>query len=291
MKRGAARFHHLNSNSKWRGNLFGIITSFIASIVLWAFELATKIQLTSIEGRLVRKRYRKARCSGMSRSTTETRAWLLAGMLLIGSFAGCGVVRQRVEMPLAKVSFLSWNCTGARPQVCDQTLATSLDLLRLPTEQLNRLIQDANGPSPEEIDGAWLGINKGCGAAMAGWMQDIKVFKTVDGQRRGYNIAVHQVPIGRLECSGWRPKTKLLSNQPKTLGNFCVIEPKCDCQPLVLDYTLAGNPVYDPSHVLVDDLVVIQEDLILGKASAMVAGKKIGVAYFVLIKPKCDCYQ
>lgn len=229
----------------------------------------------------------------MSFKSKRIPLMLVVGALLSGTLSGCNVtsshIKRHVDLRLAKLSFLRWNSIGSRPKVCDHTLACSLDLLKLSNDQLDQLIQQGQGPDPETMDGPWLGINKGCAAACVGWIQDIKVFQTSNGCRSGYNVAVHQVPISRLECDGWEPKTKLLSDQPKTLGKFCVLEPKCPCLPLKLDYTQAGNPCYDPSHVLVDDLVLIQENLVLGKASAMIAGKKIGVAYFVLIKPHDDC--
>jgi hypothetical protein len=141
-------------------------------------------------------------------------------------------------------------------------------------------------PAPEldELAGAWNGINKGLGPALAGLTQDVKVFDDNGCCVRGYNRLVHQVPICKLSCHGWESQIDSATCEPKTMGNFVAIAPQCKCSPLKLDYTQADNPWYDPSKLLIDDIVKIEPNLLLGRARAQVGIFDIPVAYFVLFR-------
>jgi len=109
----------------------------------------------------------------------------------------------------------------------------------------------------------------------------------------GYNILVKQVSINDLPCRGWQPECDSNTCKPKTRGNFIAVAPTC-CGKLghtvKLDYTIAENPWYDPSRFLIDQLVAIDDDILLGRATANIGAMHIPIAYFVLTRaPHFKC--
>ncbi len=142
------------------------------------------------------------------------------------------------------------------------------------------------------LDGRWHGINKGAGAAAIGLTQDIKVFSVSGTCPTGHNVAVHQVSIDELDCRGFQPKISRLTGCEKTMGNFVIIPHTKSCEPLKLDYTQADNSSLDPSRWLVDELVMIDHDMLLGKAYTKVGQHLMPVAFFVLTRAESlDCDQ
>ncbi len=161
-------------------------------------------------------------------------------------------------------------------------------------QELGQLMDSESAPSPDELIGTWYGVNKGYGAAMAGLHQDVKVFERCGAVVSGYNILVEQVAVEDLSCKGWRSKIDPKTCLPKTMGNFAVKVCKNECGKLVLllDYGQAKNPSFDPSRFLVDELVVIEPGLLLGRARVQMGLLNMPVAYFVLTKEalhRTDC--
>jgi hypothetical protein len=203
-------------------------------------------------------------------------------LLFLGSFAsafGC-------VSPGVRRSAIRWNIQSAIDPAHNRTKA--LRLAGRPTRELHQLMATKPSPAPCDLVGKWYGVNKGYGAAIAGIHQDVKVFRECEHGVSGYNILVEQVAVEELACKGWRPKLERKTCQPKTMGNFVVdCQPKegCPCQQaLVLDYSQADNPVFDPSRFLVDELVVIEPDLLLGRARFRMGWIDMPVAYFVLTR-------
>ena len=183
----------------------------------------------------------------------------------------------------SRASFLKWNmrtkCAQAdRLTRCSRALA----LASRSGFELDNLMASQPAPSVEILDGRWHGINKGAGAAAIGLTQDIKVFSVNGRCLTGHNVAVYQVGLDDLACRGFEPKINPLTGCEKTMGNF-VIQPACtSCQPLKLDYTQADNSPLDPSRWLVDELVMIDYDMLLGKAYTKMGQHLMPVAFFVL---------
>ncbi|MFN9911492.1 MAG: hypothetical protein ACK53L_02840, partial [Pirellulaceae bacterium] len=50
----------------------------------------------------------------------------------------------------------------------------------------------------------------------------------------------------------------------------------------VLDYSMGSNPGWDPARWLVDDLVQVDEDLLLGRAYLQWGRLRVPVSYFTL---------
>lgn len=192
----------------------------------------------------------------------------------------------------SRATFLKWNMR-TRCASSDRLTRCSraLELASRSGFELDSLMASQPAPSVEMLDGRWHGINKGVGAAAIGLTQDIKVFSVRGSCLKGHNVAVHQVGIEQLACRGFQPKINPLTCCEKTMGNF-VIQPPCKtCQPLKLDYTQADNSPLDPSRWLVDELVMIDHDMLLGKAYTKMGQHLMPVAFFVLTRAEasqCD---
>jgi hypothetical protein len=225
---------------------------------------------------------------------------LILGFLLLS--CGCALpkktFRDRLIHMQAKSSFLAWNLTGNTSDADHPVIKRSLQLLNHSYDELNRCVEQGVGPSMDEMSGPWLGINKGVAATTVGWMQDVKVFgyPNETGRQCGFNVAVHQVPIDDLCRCGWRYQRDGQTNKPITLGNFVVDTTSCQSQcrpvseirghnrPLRLDYRVAENKCLDPSRVLIDDLVRVDHDIVLGRASVCVRDRLVPIAFFTLFR-------
>ena len=227
--------------------------------------------------------------------------WLAMATLLLG-MSGCRLCVT--EHPVAnavihgsdnlasRASFLKWNMRTKCAQSDRLTRCSrALELASRSGFELDNLMASQPAPSIEILDGRWHGINKGAGAAAIGLTQDIKVFSVSGACLKGHNVAVHQVGIEDLSCRGFEPKINPLTGCEKTMGNFVIQQPCTSCQPIKLDYTQADNALVDPSRWLVDELVMIDHDLLLGKAYTKIGQHLMPVAFFVLTRaesPDCD---
>ncbi len=223
-------------------------------------------------------------------------ALLVALYLLIP--IGCATNKHRFQAVLdrsaSKRSFLSWNLRSfiGTPREAKQSRA--FQIASLSNRELDQLMRNRPAPDLDTLAGKWYGINKGFGSALIGLTQDIKVLEN-NGCVTGYNISVKQVAIRDLPCRGWRPQRDPRTCQPKTMGNFIAVAPCSSCRlgrPVKFDYTIAENNWYDPSRFLIDEIVAIDEDLLLGRATAKLGSMQFPVAYFVLMRgPQCECHS
>ena len=221
---------------------------------------------------------------------------MLLGAITCSNF-GCASrrnVHSSLDRSAAKLSFLSWNLRSLVTKPRETRQSRAFRIASLSNRELYRLMQTRPAPDLTTISGKWNGINKGVGSAMMGLMQDVKV---LEGDQRvcGYNILVKQVAIVDLPCRGWQPVRDPKTCQPKTMGNFVAVAPTyCGKlgHTLKLDYTNAENLWYDPSRFLIDELVQIDNDILLGRATANIGTMHIPVAYFVLTRAReCNCTQ
>jgi hypothetical protein len=206
-------------------------------------------------------------------------------LCLLGSLGCQSTHQQRLDHAQARMSFVSWNLRAAIGTPQEACSCRAFELASLSSRELGELMKTQPAPDLNTISGSWYGINKGLGPALAGITQDIKVFNACGECVQGHNIVVHQVPISELGCRGWRPELDPTTCQPKRVGNFVAVGPQCYGDPVQLDYTIAENPWYDPSKILIDELVVIDSDLMLGRADAKIGNSRIPIAYFVLFRP------
>ncbi len=231
-----------------------------------------------------------------------------------------------VERSCAKASFVSWNLRSmfGTPREANQSRAVRI--ASLSNRELYRLMQRYPAPDLNTISGKWHGINKGIGPALAGLMQDVKVIESSpelscncspegcanssgrqSGSLVGHNVLVQQVAMRELACRGWQPMLHSKTCEPITMGNFNAIAPTCRASSSAsgwsrglanrgelpnaakFDYTTADNPWYDPSRFLIDEIVQIDENILLGRATSKVGSLRIPVAYFVLTRAAGNC--
>ncbi len=217
------------------------------------------------------------------------RTWILTATCLFVTMPSC-------VSPGVKRSAIRWNMQS---QTSEKTNghSSALRLASRSQEELGRLMESQPAPEPSELIGTWFGVNKGYGAAIAGLHQDVKVFHACGTGVSGHNILVEQVAIEDLACKGWRPKRDRATGLPKQMGNFVVetYDKACGKGKLQLNYSRAENPKLDPSRFLVDELVVIEPGLLLGRARVQIGAIDLPIAYFVLTRDAsqdlvCDSY-
>lgn len=145
-----------------------------------------------------------------------------------------------------------------------------------------RIFQQSPTPTPEELIGTWRGVNKGV-ATLAGFKQFIKEIEPHGCATFGVNVQVHQVSNQCLRCMGWQPKfddngmvEKRGRFEIKQNGGFAA------GRGLEFSYRDGGNPKMDASKLLVDKVVKINDNTMLGRASARFGLVRIPVAFFVL---------
>lgn len=194
--------------------------------------------------------------------------------------------------PATVRSTVRWNLNPGSVASQSGPVQRALQLAAKDTTELERLMKCCDPPELCSLIGAWNGINKGVGAAAIGIHQDVKVFESCGNRIIGHNILVEQVPVEEIASRGWQPKRHFIDGQTKTIGNFVVTRERDErsCrQKMVLDYSLAKNPMLDPSRYLIDELVEVSPNLLLGRARVRIGLVDMPVAYFVLTRfTQCD---
>jgi len=146
--------------------------------------------------------------------------------------------------------------------------------------QYRRMMLNHPAPHPHELQGTWRGINKGV-ATLAIDERFIKDFRDVNGQIYGDNINVHQgsggwTPIQDHQTGDAQRQGKFLVQQAHGIGPFR--------HAVVLNYSKGGNGKLDPANLISDQLVKLDDNHMLGRATAKFGPIKIPLAYFVLQK-------
>ena len=114
--------------------------------------------------------------------------------------------------------------------------------------------------------------------------QFIKEFYYVNGCLYGDNISVCQVQACALPHAGWQPRIDPCTGEIQRQGRFAVECPQ-GCGPfrhgMVLNYAAGGNG-RNPSRRVWDQVVKLDDNHLLGRATIRVGFVKIPVAFFVL---------
>ncbi len=231
----------------------------------------------------------------MSRFASE-KGLLMGRVLLAMSVvfaAGCQSLAVRS-------SFVRWNIQSAKNGSCcvEKTPLHAIEqralkLASCSEEDLDTYMKQCRAPEFHELVGTWHGINKGLGPALANITQDVKVFhECSSGSLHGFNRLVEQVPLDELSCRGWQAKRRLFDDSTIEVGRFQAhrVNSKCGSVRLTLDYR-SHNPPWDPTRYLYDELVLVDQDLVLGRAYAQAGAIRIPIAYFVLFREEsvaCD---
>lgn len=147
-----------------------------------------------------------------------------------------------------------------------------------------RMFRDGRTPQPQELSGNWRGVNKGI-VEVVGYRQFIKEITPTQAGLYGDNIQVEQVPARAVRANGWQPQFDSTTGQFSRKGKFAVQAPRgigAFKHGAVFSYRKGGNRRSDPANLLVDKVVVLDNNHLLGRATANFGPIKIPLSYFVL---------
>lgn len=148
-----------------------------------------------------------------------------------------------------------------------------------------KMFAEGRTPAPQELVGRWRGVNKGI-VELVGYRQFIKEIVGTPCDLRGDNILVEQVSNDLLRSIGWAPVAGMpeegyVSRQ----GYFAVQAPRgvgSFQHGAIFRYRDGDNKRTDPVRLLVDKLVVLDRNHLLGRATANFGVVQIPLAYFTL---------
>ena len=222
-----------------------------------------------------------------------------------------------VSIPMNKLVVISFLCVGCLIPICPNSLVAQqaygdsyrcnngyrngmsygtglgkgeimgidyMDPRNFSLQDYQKLFRSGRTPSDSELHGAWRGVNKGI-VTLFGYRQFIKEIKPSGTCSFGDNIQVHQVSNECLRCFGWQPKIDEKTGEYEREGKF-VVRPENRIgifgRDKILSYRRAGNSATDPAQLLVDKVVKIDENHLLGRVTGMTLIGPVPLAYFVL---------
>lgn len=188
----------------------------------------------------------------------------------------------RYFLLLLLVMLLTPNLATAQPchTACEVDL---MDTRNFKLRDYRRMFECGTTPSAEDLIGTWRGVNKGV-VRLAGFKQFIKEIQPQGYCLFGENIKVHQVSNGCLRCFGWQPKLDRCGNLQR--HDRFMVQP-ADCvgrfgHGTIFSYRDGGNRPWAASRLIVDRVVKIDDDHLLGRATVRSVFGPIPVAYFML---------
>lgn len=150
--------------------------------------------------------------------------------------------------------------------------------------EYRRMFMNGVTPAPEELVGYWRGVNKGV-VELVGYKQFVKEILPNGACISGDNIKVGQVNNSMLRCMGWQPKIDPQTGTPERNGKFAISGPNgrgAFGHGVVFNYRQGGNRKTDPANLLIDKVVKIDQNHMLGRVTAKFGPLQIPLAYFVL---------
>ena len=201
--------------------------------------------------------------------------------------------RFALTLVLSLIVVISLKAT-ARGQMAslpsDRPIVSSVDFMDTQNFSLldyRRMFRSGSTPTSEEMIGSWRGVNKGI-VQLVGYGQFIKEIVPSGCIVMGDNIKVNQVSQDMLNVLGWQPKIDE-RGQLERQGKFVVLPPRglgAFKHGAVISYARGGNRRTDPVRLLVDKVVKLDDDHLLGRATAKFGPIQIPVAFFVLERIK-----
>ena len=187
-----------------------------------------------------------------------------------------------LQLPRREHAYTSYSNSNSGPS----TILThpSMNVSNYRLLQYRRMMTQHAAPHPSELQGTWRGINKGI-ATVAIDEQFVKRFYVEGGKIYGDNVSVHQLPHERLRQSGWQPIQDSSTAKRKRSGKFLVQDPQRFGpfrHGVVLNYRKGGNRKLDPTRLIEDKLVKLDDNHMLGRATAKFGPIKIPLSYFVI---------
>lgn len=160
------------------------------------------------------------------------------------------------------------------------------DLAARSARELDAILERGQPPAIDALLGyEFRGYNHPRRAALLGIRKFIKGFFGVRDEVLGFNTRTRQNGLD----GAWIARPD--DSEPGRFAFFRVLPPGSGaCQgayghAVLLDYSGAGNPAYDPSRLLRDHVVRVDEhsdDLLLGKAYLALASARVPVGFFLL---------
>ena len=148
-----------------------------------------------------------------------------------------------------------------------------------------KMFRESRTPQPHELVGQWRGVNKGI-VELVGYRQFIKEVTPTPCHLTGDNILVEQVSNDVLRSIGWSP----IAGPPEQgyvsrVGLYQVQAPRgrgAFKHGVIFSYRDGDNKKTDPARLLVDKLVVLDSNHLLGRVTANFGPIQIPLSYFTL---------
>ena len=148
-----------------------------------------------------------------------------------------------------------------------------------------KMFKESRTPQPHELVGRWRGVNKGI-VELVGYRQFIKEIVPTPCDLRGDNIVVEQVSNDMLRSIGWAP----IAGMPEQgyvsrVGAYQVQHPRGKGtfkHGAIFSYRDGDNERTDPVRILVDKVVVLDRNHLLGRVTANFGLVQIPLSYFTL---------
>ena len=178
-----------------------------------------------------------------------------------------------------------WRSKLSRPK--SQGRVDVMDTRNFSLFDYRKMFTEGRSPLPHELVGQWRGVNKGI-VELVGYRQFIKEITPQVCGLHGDNIVVDQVSNDLLRAVGWQPKAGPPENgYVERVGAFAVQGPRglgTFSRGAIFSYRDGDNKRTDPARVLVDKVVVLDANHLLGRVTADFGPLKIPLAYFTLEK-------
>lgn len=177
----------------------------------------------------------------------------------------------------------AWRTRLERPN--SQGRVDIMDTRNFTLRDYRKMFSEGRSPTSAELIGQWRGVNKGI-VELVGYRQFIKQIVPTACDLRGDNILVEQVSNDLLRSMGWAP----IAGPPEDgyvsrIGGFQVQEPRGIGKfkhGAVFSYRDGVNPPRDPAKLLVDKVVVLDRNHLLGRVTANFGPVRIPLSYFTL---------
>ena len=150
--------------------------------------------------------------------------------------------------------------------------------------EYRRMFAEGRTPHASELVGYWRGVNKGI-VELFGYKQFIKEILPNGSSISGDNLKVGQVNNDLLRSMGWRPVIDPETGSPERTNKFGIRGPDgrgAFGHGAIFSYREGSNRPADPVNLLVDKVVMVGPNHVLGRATANFGPVHIPLAYFML---------
>jgi hypothetical protein len=165
-----------------------------------------------------------------------------------------------------------YGCTACGAEVGCTCGVDLMDVRNFTLLDYRRMFKRGRTPTPAELQGRWRGVNKGL-VRLVGMKQFIKEIQPCGSILLGDNVLVHQVSDDLLRCCGWQPKEATRKKKFSVNDRF-VVRPPNGRGPfgkgVIFSYGAAAKRRLDPSRLVVDKVVVVDCNHLLGRATVRV---------------------